>query len=54
MIIFCIPLLQNILNIKCTCINGTQYMCIEYNECHYGGMYNVYVKEFLLLKKLCI
>ena len=17
-------------------------MCIEYNECHYGGMYNVY------------
>ena len=23
-------------------------MCIEYNECHYGGMYNVYVKEFLL------
>ena len=31
-------------------------MCIEYNECHYGGMYNinVYVKEFLLLQKLCI
>ena len=29
-------------------------MCIEYNECHYGGMYNVYVKEFLLLHKLCI
>ena len=30
-------------------------MCIEYNECHYGGMYNVYVKEFfLLLEKLCI
>ena len=20
-------------------------MCIEYNEFHYGGMYNVYVKE---------
>ena len=20
-------------------------MCIEYNECHYGGMYNVYVKK---------
>ena len=19
-------------------------MCIKYNECHYGGMYNVYVK----------
>ena len=29
-------------------------MCIEYNECHYCGMYNVYVKEFLLLQKLCI
>ena len=28
-------------------------MCIEYNECHYGGMYNIYVKEFffLLLQK---
>ena len=20
-------------------------MCIEYNECHYSGMYNVYVKR---------
>ena len=20
-------------------------MCIKYNECHYGGMYNVYVKK---------
>ena len=30
-----------------------KYMCIEYNECHYGGMYNVYVKEFLLLQKNC-
>ena len=29
-------------------------MCIEYNECHYGGMYNINVKEFLLLQKLCI
>ena len=29
-------------------------MCIEYNECHYGGMYNIYVKEFLLLQKLGI
>ena len=29
-------------------------MCVEYNECHYCGMYNVYVKEFLLLHKLCI
>ena len=31
-------------------------MCIEYNECQYGGMYNINVKkkEFLLLHKLCI
>ena len=30
-------------------------MCIEYNECHYGGMYNVYVKRFfLILQKLGI
>ena len=21
-----------------------KYMCVEYNEYHYGGMYNVYVK----------
>ena len=21
-------------------------MCIEYNDSHYGGMYNVYVKDF--------
>ena len=27
-------------------------MCIEYNECHYGGMYNVYVKIFLLLHRI--
>ena len=20
-------------------------MCIEYNECHYGGMYNVHLKR---------
>ena len=31
-------------------VKGLKYMCIEY----YGGMYNVYVKEFLLLHKLCI
>ena len=30
-------------------------MCIEYNECHYGGIYNVYVKRiFVIKKKLCI
>ena len=23
-------------------------MCIDYNECHYGGKYNINVKEFLL------
>ena len=26
-------------------VKGLYYMCIEYNECHYGGMYNVYVKR---------
>ena len=24
-------------------------MCIEYNECHYGGMYNVYVKRQIFI-----
>ena len=24
-------------------------MGIEYNECHYGGMYNVYVKRFFII-----
>ena len=24
-------------------------MCIEYNECHYGGMYNVYVKIIFVI-----
>ena len=24
-------------------------MCIEYNECHYGGMYNVYVKRTIFI-----
>ena len=24
-------------------------MCIEYNECHYGGMYNVYVKRIIFV-----
>ena len=30
-------------------------MGIEYNECHYGGMYMYICKEnFLLLQNLCI
>ena len=29
-------------------------MCIEYNECHYGGMYNVYVKEFFCYYGKCL
>ena len=24
-------------------------MCIEYNECHYGDMYNVYVKRIFVI-----
>ena len=24
-------------------------MCIEYNECHYGDMYNVYVKRIFAI-----
>ena len=24
-------------------------MCIEYNECHYCGMYNVYVKRIFVI-----
>ena len=24
-------------------------MCIEYNECHYSGMYNVYVKRIFVI-----
>ena len=35
-------------------VKRLKYMCIEYNECHYGGIYNVYVKKILLLQKLCI
>ena len=27
-------------------------MCIEYNECHYGGMYNVYVKRILVITEI--
>ena len=24
-------------------------MCIEYNECHYSGMYNVYIKRIFVI-----
>ena len=24
-------------------------MCIEYNECHYGDMYNAYVKRIFVI-----
>ena len=27
-------------------------MCIEYNECHYSGMYNVYVKRIFVVTKI--
>ena len=27
-------------------------MYIEYNECHYGGMYNVYVKIIFVITKI--
>ena len=27
-------------------------MCIEYNECHYCGMYNVYVKRIFVITEL--
>ena len=27
-------------------------MCIEYNECHYGGMYNVYVKIIFVITEI--
>ena len=27
-------------------------MCIEYNECHYSGMYNVYVKRIFIITKI--
>ena len=27
-------------------------MCIEYNECHYGGMYNINVKEFFFITEI--
>ena len=27
-------------------------MYIEYNECHYGGMYNVYVKRIFVITQI--
>ena len=27
-------------------------MCIAYNECHYGGMYNVYVKRIFVITEI--
>ena len=27
-------------------------MCIEYNECHYGGTYNVYVKRIFVITEI--
>ena len=27
-------------------------MCIEYNECHDGSMYNVYVKRIFVITKI--
>ena len=27
-------------------------MCIEYNECHYDGMYNVYVKRIFVITEI--
>ena len=27
-------------------------MCIEYNECHYGGMYNINVKNFFVITEI--
>ena len=27
-------------------------MCIEHNECHYSGMYNVYVKRIFVITEI--
>ena len=27
-------------------------MCIEYNECHYGGMYNINVKRIFVITEI--
>ena len=33
-------------------VKGIKYRCIEYNECHYGGMYNVYVKRIFVITEI--
>ena len=27
-------------------------MCIEYNKCHYGGTYNVYIKRIFVITEI--
>ena len=27
-------------------------MCIEYNECHYGGMYNINLKRIFVITEI--
>ena len=27
-------------------------MCIEYNDCHYGGMYNINVKRIFVITEI--
>ena len=27
-------------------------MCIEYNKCHYGGTYNVYIKRIFIITEI--
>ena len=27
-------------------------MCIEYNECHYGGIYNINVKRIFVITEI--
>ena len=27
-------------------------MCIEYNECHYGGMYNINVRRIFVITEI--
>ena len=30
-------------------VKGLKYKCIEHNECHYGGMYNINVKRIFVI-----
>ena len=30
-------------------VKELKYRCIEYNECHYGGMYNINVKRIFVI-----